>query len=525
MFYIVRGRVGRLISVLILLLLVSIFPLFSDIQLSLIQWNLGKIEADLSYIKELEIENRGTEPVRVSLMSTCGCLSVDPQEIILEPNAKSIVKMIFDSSDDTGEFEKIIIIRTTNPDLPKAFFMVRGDVIREVAGQFLAEGRGEGSDEQQNPLTEDLKEDPTLPMADSDETLELRNQEEMLAFDYYYSPSCKECREFLAHSVPQLSEKLGKNIIVNGKDIQDPLNYEDLFKRLTTLGVESLAFPVIIFNNRVIQGEREIEKELENLLENDGSLLETEASDARNVAEKNHTGPDLRIFPIFLAGLLDGVNPCAFTTLIFLLTALAVAGRSRREILVIGLFFTFSVYITYYFVGVGFFGVIRMADSFSMISIVIKWLLVTVLLVFAVLSILDFFKIKKNRASEIILQLPKGMKKRIHKSVRTYSRSTALAGSSILMGFLVSIFELGCTGQIYFPTITYMIKTKGSLSGYFMLALYNFAFILPLLLIFFITYRGVSSDKVTAIFQKNLGAVKLFTAVLFIVLAVITILN
>jgi len=516
--------VFRLVPVIFLLFFISFIPVYSGINLSISEWDLGEIEADLSFFDELIIENTGGDPVRISLMSTCGCLLVEPQEIILEPDTSAEVIMNFNSSDDTGDFEKIIIVRTTDPDLSKAFFMVRGFVNRVSSGGEVDEpevvtGDGDGGI---NGITEEVG------AAEVDLTADL-------SFYYYYSPTCKECREFLAHRVPELSEKLGKKIIVNGKDIQDPVNYEELLSRLSELGVESEAFPVVIFQKSVIQGEREIGKTLEALLESGGSASpgsnENIPDDGIGLSEENGgskppgNGRDLRVFPVLAAGLLDGVNPCAFTTLIFLLTALAVAGRSRREILVIGLFFTLSVYVTYYLVGVGFFGVIRMADSFTIISMVIKWLLVAVLLIFAGLSIFDYVKIRKNKISEIILQLPKGMKKRIHKSVRTYSRSTALAGSSIIMGFLVSIFELGCTGQIYFPTITYMIKTEGAFSGYFMLALYNLAFILPLLLIFYITYRGVSSDKVTAIFQKNLGPVKLFTAVLFIVLAVITTLN
>ena len=41
------------------------------------------------------------------------------------------------------------------------------------------------------------------------------------------------------------------------------------------------------------------------------------------------------MLPILAAGLLDGVNPCAFTTLVFLLSALALAGQGDQMPLVI----------------------------------------------------------------------------------------------------------------------------------------------------------------------------------------------
>ena len=43
---------------------------------------------------------------------------------------------------------------------------------------------------------------------------------------------------------------------------------------------------------------------------------------------------------VAVAGLLDGVNPCAFTTIIFLLSMLAYLGRSRRQLAAVGVGFT-----------------------------------------------------------------------------------------------------------------------------------------------------------------------------------------
>ncbi len=489
-----RGR----FFIFILLFCTSLFSLVSQISFSLSEWDLGEIQADSIFSRDLEISNTGEIPVKVSLMSTCGCLTVSPQEFILEPGSGNTVALKFDSSDDTGGFEKIVILRSTHPDLPKAFYMVRGVVIRNGISE-----------------TEEISETGS-GMDGSDLVADTSSAGEF-SFDYYYSPSCRECSVFLSEELPELSREFGLKINAEKKDITEPGYYEELVIRLERLGIESKAFPVIIADNHVLQGERDIDKNMVSLIR---GTLENRSNTGFTDKKEG-----VLLFSVLAAGLLDGINPCAFTTLIFLLTALAIAGKSRREIVIIGVFFTVSVYITYFLVGLGFFRILRMADSFNTISQIIRWLLVTVLVLFAFLSLYDYFKIRSKRASEIILQLPKGMKKRIHKSVRTYTRSTALVGSSIIMGFLVSIFELGCTGQIYFPTIIYMIKTEGKLSGYFLLGLYNLAFIVPLILVFFITYRGVSSDRITAVFQKHLGKVKLITAVLFILLAVLTILT
>ena len=122
----------------------------------------------------------------------------------------------------------------------------------------------------------------------------------------------------------------------------------------------------------------------------------------------------------------------------------------------------------------------------------------------------------------MLLQLPSAFKKRIHSSIRGGVRTAALAGSSVVMGFLVSIFEFACTGQVYLPTLAYFARSAHRLSALLLLALYNLCFILPLLVVFAGSYFGVSSARITTVFQKHMGKVKLALAVLFVGLAVFT---
>jgi hypothetical protein len=56
---------------------------------------------------------------------------------------------------------------------------------------------------------------------------------------------------------------------------------------------------------------------------------------------------------IMMAGLVDGVNPCAFTTVVFLLSAVAYLGKTKRQIAIVGIAFTFAVFGTYLLLGLG----------------------------------------------------------------------------------------------------------------------------------------------------------------------------
>ena len=101
-------------------------------------------------------------------------------------------------------------------------------------------------------------------------------------------------------------------------------------------------------------------------------------------------------------------------------------------------------------------------------------------------------------------------------------RSAALIGSSLVLGFLISLFELGCTGQIYFPTLTYMIQREGGVAGWVLLGIYNLAFIIPLLVVFFSLFFGYNSKRLTLLFKNQMGAIKILTALLFFSLAILT---
>ena len=396
--------------------------------------------------------------------------------------------------------------------------------------------------------------------------------EVVVSAEFYFSSGCNSCIRFLEREVPRINNEHGIVVDITEYDLLDPVAFERLHKRLDDLGIPLIDVPVFALGSIALQGDKEIKSELPILASQIASRTsrgiatgdavkeladlfyasksysqfssdivvdinsctdsQSEGFDIKKAIEEIEAGVtetppkiggEILAAPVIFAGLLDGINPCAFTTLIFLLAALALAGRSRREILMLGLFFTLSVFVTYFLIGLGFFQAVRAASVFPVIGRIIRWVLFAVLVVFAVLSIYDWRKIRAGKPSEILLQLPMVLKQKIHASIRTYARSTALAGSAIAMGFFVSVFELACTGQVYFPTLTYLARVEGGTRSYLFLGLYNVGFIAPLLVVFGLSYAGVSSQRITRIFQTHLGTVKLGTAALFVGLAVLTV--
>jgi len=86
----------------------------------------------------------------------------------------------------------------------------------------------------------------------------------------------------------------------------------------------------------------------------------------------------------------------------------------------------------------------------------------------------------------------------------------------------VGVLELPCTGQLYFPIIVMVREispARARAIGY--LLLYNFIFILPLLVVFVGAYFGLSTGIMTKLVRDHLAKVKLWTALFFFGLALL----
>jgi len=336
-------------------------------------------------------------------------------------------------------------------------------------------------------------------------------------FLFFYSPGCGVCTDFYDSLLPALEKETGIVLLPEKRNIFDPGNYEYLDSLVSERGREIHDFPILIFGDKVFAGEKEVVVGFPDYIRA-GGRISSSASEGHLDLDKGSL-PDLKWLPVFLAGLLDGINPCAFTSLIFLISYLRLMGKKGSDILKIGGSFTLAVFLTYFLVGLGAFQFIRMADSFTLISEIIRYIMGGGLLVLALLSLVDYKRIRQGRVSESILQLSSENKKRIHKIVRSSSKSTLLSMSSFSAGCLISLYELGCTGQIYLPMLVYMVKQE-HWNALGPLALYNIAFILPLVIVFALFYKGSDSVKISELFQRNMGRIKLVTSALFLLMGV-----
>jgi cytochrome c biogenesis protein CcdA len=218
-------------------------------------------------------------------------------------------------------------------------------------------------------------------------------------------------------------------------------------------------------------------------------------------------------------GLIDGVNPCAFATIIFLLSYLQMTRRSPNQIAAVALAFISAVFLAYFLLGLGLAAVISQIMFLEKAGIFLNWGMAFFAFVIMVLSIRDGIRCLHGRLEDMTLQLPDFLKRGIRTVIRTGARQSHFVIAAFLVGIIVSFLELACTGQVYAPTIGFIVKTRGPSAGVIgMLTLYNSAFVFPLFVIFLFAYFGMKSETLTAALRRHAALVKFCTAGLFLIL-------
>ncbi len=347
-----------------------------------------------------------------------------------------------------------------------------------------------------------------------------------IALAYFYKPGCQECNRveydlrLLESRVPGL--KVYRFDIVE----QAPLN-EWLAQRNGVPEDKRLVAPAVFVGDDFLVDEQVTYDALSKLVDEykaTGAPVVWEGWEKENPQAKQGILERFRSFgalTVAAAGLVDGLNPCAFATIVFFISYLAFTGRKGRDILFVGGAFTLGVFLTYTLVG---FGLLKAVQALPFMATLGRWVYIAagvLAFVLAVLSVNDFLAARRGKPDEMRLKLPTTWRKQINKVIREGSRVRAFVAVAFATGFIVSLIELACTGQVYLPTILFVMSVpsmRAQAISYLML--YNIMFILPLIAVFGLAYAGTSSQKMAMFVNKQTATVKLLTAVIFFVLAV-----
>jgi cytochrome c biogenesis protein CcdA len=351
---------------------------------------------------------------------------------------------------------------------------------------------------------------------------------------YFFSSDCEYCRQLLKHDLPELARQNNISLAVFYYDLNVEGTYDLFLNAEAEFGRQGADVPALFIGRSVLGGQLEIEKnlpaELAEFRKDPQAYLEQMitpfVSSHDTAAIKEEAFSRLTHGIVIGAGLLDGINPCAFTTVIFLISYLSLVGGTRRQMLYTGGMFTLAVFITYLAIGLAFFNVARLMLREQVLGIIVNSVLLLAVGAFAVFSFIDFVRCLKGNVTDITLQLPGFLKEGIRERIRNFARNQmAMAGASFVLGVVIAGMELVCTGQVYFPIVTMISEPRHRLAATTYLVSYNVAFIVPLVIVFLLATFGVTSERMGVFFRRHVVLVKLGLAMLFTAMAIMIIFN
>jgi cytochrome c biogenesis protein CcdA len=350
-----------------------------------------------------------------------------------------------------------------------------------------------------------------------------------LALNFFGSPTCGECLDIKKTILFPARDANAEKIDLHIHDVTSDSGFNLLMDMEERYSVPVSAAIELFFPDTFLTGSDDIHKHGKRLIAHylahpekwGGPAADSGGSNgplAERLREKFHSFAFLNIL---LAGLVDGVNPCAIATLVFLVSFLATKKRSRRDVMVIGVCFTGSVFLTYLLMGVGAFRLITALEHYRSLSKIIKYSAAAFAAIVGILSLVDALRFRKTRkVQDITLQLPKAVKLRIHRVISANLSGGQLATGAVVTGFLVTLLEAVCTGQVYLPTIVLMTKQDGvRFIGWLYLVFYNILFVMPLIAVLALAYYGMKWDRLAKTTQKHMVLLKALLGVVLIGLA------
>jgi Cytochrome c biogenesis protein len=189
----------------------------------------------------------------------------------------------------------------------------------------------------------------------------------------------------------------------------------------------------------------------------------------------------LTVPTVLVSGFADGFNPCAFALLVLfatftltLVNAVTADGtptlEARRRLLGAGSLYVGAVLVTYFIIGLGLLTFLGWLGRDHLVARGASILA----LVMALWMLKDVFLPGVGPS----MMAPSGTHGRMTKAMER----GGLAGM-LLAGVLVGICTVPCSGAIYLSIVAVLHASGGGLTGLALLALYNIAFIVPLLIL------------------------------------------
>lgn len=346
--------------------------------------------------------------------------------------------------------------------------------------------------------------------------------EDSLCVIYFYGDGCSQCAK-VKPFIDEIEQKYGDKIHLNRLELYHNLKNYQLYSQycgIQNIEINKRGIPLVAVGNKFFMGVEQIEDGLESdidtLLDSGSKICPLpDSMSCSQVSDYNNTEVDNPIFglsndkitlPLVIgAGLIDGINPCAFAVLIFLLTFLIEVSSTKKRMIKAGIAYVFAVYVTYFLAGIGLLAAIQVTGLSRIILVIAAIIAIGA----GLINIKDYFWYGKGFS----LQISQNRRGIIERWTRRANIPAAL-----VLGFLVSMFELPCTGGVYLAILAMLANTGTQLQAVPHLLLYNLMFVLPLVVIIIAVTFGMKAEHIENWRQKKKNVMKLVMGLLLLVL-------
>ncbi|CAA6815065.1 MAG: Cytochrome c biogenesis transmembrane protein [uncultured Sulfurovum sp.] len=207
------------------------------------------------------------------------------------------------------------------------------------------------------------------------------------------------------------------------------------------------------------------------------------------------------------AAIVDAINPCAFAVLLILMTTI-LATQNRRKALYTGLAFSFAIFVSYLAMGLGLYSVVTHFETTHKFMIIIG----VIAILLGIFNIKDYFWYGKGFLMEVPLSWRTRLKSLIGSIVNPIG--------AFFIGILISLFLLPCTSGPYIVITSMLGHSETFMNALMLLLLYNFIFILPMILITIGVSFGMDVNKAEEVRQRNLQRLHLAAGTIMLLMGI-----
>lgn len=317
--------------------------------------------------------------------------------------------------------------------------------------------------------------------------------------EYYGINSCSDCL-IVENFLNDIAKKYGVDIVK--KDLSNK-EIEKEFIRLTEDMNIPTVVPLVVVKGIPLVGREAIETNLEDLIM------------GREVDVDKPLKSTLGLLYVMVAGLIDGVNPCALAMLIFFLTIL-LGLDEKKNIFYASMAYILGTFVVYTLLGFGLMRALLFIEGMKVLTLLVYLAVIILCMVAFLLNVHDYIELRKGNFN-IKNMLSKRIKKKIHTIIENNVGEKVVYTLVFLTGAVVSVLEFACTGQVYIPTLTFISSQGGNGFYYTYILVYNICFIVPLIAVTVLVNKSKDTLEASDVLLNKLKHIKLITSILYVI--------